>query len=167
EDLSRRLAARSHELRQGRRVERARLDAVHAESGQPRAHLTRGLVRERDREDLVRAESPRRDLPRDPPGDRGRLPRAGACEDADRPPDGVGRARLLRFETLENVPRATLARWSDGPSSVSVPKACLLRPRRPGAALRAGAGLASSPTGASRPRACHTRARAAPARPRP
>src|SRR5207302_7328077 len=101
EDPAGRLTARATELRQRSRVERPRLDAVHAQPSQPATHLAGGLVGERDREDLVGAESPRSDLPPDPPRDRGRLPGAGPREDANGPAHGLGRPPLLRVEPSE------------------------------------------------------------------
>src|SRR4029079_13397425 len=62
------------ELRERGRVEGACTYAVCPELREARAHLARGLVGERDGEDLVRGERSRRDLVRDPPRDRGRLP---------------------------------------------------------------------------------------------
>ena len=160
EDPPRAFAARPPQLRQRRRVERARLDPVRAEPRQPRAHLARGLVGEGDREDLVGAHRARRDLPGDPPRDRRRLPGAGAGEDADRPAHRLGSTPLLRVQPLEDH-RATLARPVDGPSGASVPKPCRSVHRR--RAARASSSRGARPSRASRPRAPAARAR--PARP--
>ena len=58
EQLAELLAAEVAQLRQRRGVERPRRDARGAQSGQPRAHLRRRLVRERDREDLAGSNAP-------------------------------------------------------------------------------------------------------------
>ena len=86
------------ELRQRRRVEGRRAHAGHAEPLEPRAHLARRLVGERDREDLRRRERARGDLVRDPVRDRRRLARARArrgCRPArgrPRPPAAARRS---------------------------------------------------------------------------
>jgi len=65
-------------------MERPCLHPVRAERRQPAPHLTRCLVRERDREDLAGCERARRDLVCDPARDRRRLARARAGQDAQR-----------------------------------------------------------------------------------
>ena len=52
---------------------------------EPLAHLPRGLVRERDREDLVRLHAARADEVRDAIREDARLPRARAGDDEERP----------------------------------------------------------------------------------
>ena len=55
------------------------------------------------------ANAPGRDLVRDPPRDRRRLPGAGAGEDADRPAHRLGGAPLLGIQTVEDLHPGTLA----------------------------------------------------------
>ena len=52
---------------------------------EPLAHLARGLVRERDREDLVRLHPAGVDQVRDPVGEHARLAGARAGDDEQRP----------------------------------------------------------------------------------
>jgi hypothetical protein len=111
------IAPEPAQLREGGGMERPRTDARDAERLEPLPHLARGLVRERDREDLLRRERAPRDLVRDPARDRRRLPRAGAREDADRAANRLDGAALLRVQALEDaggIHRATLARRCDG-----------------------------------------------------
>ena len=102
EDLARRTALEIGQLREGRGVEGPRLDTRGAEGREARAELARGLVRERDREDLGGLERARRDLVRDPPRDRCRLARAGAGEDADRAGHLLRGTALLGIEPVED-----------------------------------------------------------------
>src|SRR5262249_58719797 len=115
------------------------------------AHPGRRLAGERTRQDLARAARARGALPRDPPRDRGRLPRAGAREDADRPAHSLGRPPLLGIQPVEDFHRARLASGADGSSSASVPKACLLLPSEPAHASRAVEECASSTRAATPP----------------
>ena len=91
------------ELRQRRRVERPRLDALDAELREPALQLAGGLLGERDREDLRASNAPLRHLARDPVGDRGGLagPRAG--QDRDRSAEGEGRLPLGVVQPRENA----------------------------------------------------------------
>ncbi len=152
-DLARREVA---QLRERRRVERARPHAAGAEGREPRPHLARRLVGERDGEDLGRRERARCDLVRDPPSDRRRLPRPGPREDAHRPAHGLDRAALLRIEPFEDH-RPTVPSGAAGERAVSA--TYLPEPRRRSAAARA-----RSPRGARPPRACRPPRRAARAR---
>src|SRR4051794_13191474 len=90
------------ELVQRRGVEGAGLDPLDTELGEPLAELARGLLRERDRQDLARLESAARDLPGDAPRDGGGLTRAGAREDGDRPSGGLGSLTLGRVQAVED-----------------------------------------------------------------
>ncbi len=90
------------ELGERGRVERPRGHAGDAQPRQPLAHLRRGLVRERDGEDLVGRERAARHLVGDAPRDRRRLARARAREDADRAAHGLDRAPLLGVEPVED-----------------------------------------------------------------
>ena len=65
------------------RVKRRRTHALDAEGREPRPELAGRLVREGDGDDVRRGERAARDLPRDPPRDRRRLPRPRSREDAD------------------------------------------------------------------------------------
>ena len=67
----------------------------------PLAHLLRGLVRERDREDLPGAGEPGVHKPGDPVGEHARLAGARAREDEQRPVAVRHRLALGRVETLE------------------------------------------------------------------
>ena len=79
------VAGKAAQQRERGRVERRGPHALHAETGQPRAQLARGLVREGDGDERGRLERPACDLPGDPAGDRRRLARACAGENAHRP----------------------------------------------------------------------------------
>jgi hypothetical protein len=70
---------------------------------EPAAHLARRLVRESDREDLRCLKRARCDLVGDPVGDRRRLARAGAGEDADRSAHGFDRAALLGVQLHDHT----------------------------------------------------------------
>ncbi len=98
EDLGQRLAGvrgpQPRELRERRRVERARLDALDAERREPRSELPGRLVRERHREDLRGLERPAPDLAGDPVGDRGGLAGPGAGQDRDRASERESRPRV-------------------------------------------------------------------------
>ena len=91
------------ELRQGRRVERAGVDAVGAETGEPALELARGLLGERDRQDLRRGEGVGRDLIRDAVRDRGGLAGAGSGQDGDRSALRSGRLTLFLVQSLEDL----------------------------------------------------------------
>ena len=65
---------------------------------EPLAHLPRRLVRERDREDLVRLHAARADEVRDAIGEDARLPGAGAGDDEERP---LGRENGLALGLVE------------------------------------------------------------------
>ncbi len=93
-------------------VEGARGDARGAQARQPFAHLRRGLVGEGDGEDLAGRERAGRDLVRDAPSDRRRLPRARAREDADGTAHGLDRAALFGIEPCEDVLRRHRAEGS-------------------------------------------------------
>ena len=80
---------------------RARLPAEHPL--EPLAHLPRRLVRERDREDLVRLDAVGADQVRDPVGEHARLARAGAGDDEQRPLDVEHGLALGRVEVGEEV----------------------------------------------------------------
>ena len=131
EDPAGPLASRAAQLRESSRVERPRLHALDAEPLEPGAHLGRGLVSERDGEDLVRPNRSRGDLPGDPPRDRRRLPRPSAREDAHWAAHSLGRPPLLGVEPAKDrlrVHRATLVSAADAPRSASAPRVCLLLP---------------------------------------
>src|SRR5205085_2636545 len=116
DDLTRRLAEPA-QLRQRRRVERPRCDAVHAERTETCAHLARRLVRERDGEDLTGVERAGRDLVRDATRDRRRLPRPRSREDANRTANGLDHACLLAIQPREDpfgVHESTLEAPLDG-----------------------------------------------------
>ena len=83
------------QLSERRGMEGADRDARRTEALDAPAKLACGLVRERDREDLVRAEGSRRDLVRDPVRERRRLAGSGSGEDAHGPANGVDRTPLL------------------------------------------------------------------------
>src|SRR5579859_3541891 len=86
----------------------------HAEGRQALLHHARGLVGERDRENLGGQKRAALDLLRDPPRDGGRLPRSRAREDAHRPADGLRGAPLGGIEALEDVHAATLTAAAAG-----------------------------------------------------
>ena len=67
------------------------------------AHLLRGLVRERDREDLVRARHPRALEERDPVRQHARLAGARAGEDQQRPLAVRDRLALRRVEARQQL----------------------------------------------------------------
>ena len=87
-------------------VERARLDALDAELGEPAAHLPRGPLGERHREDAERVERRGADAVRDPVGDRPRLAGAGARHHHDRPVQRGRDGPLLGVERLEQRSRS-------------------------------------------------------------
>ena len=70
---------------------------------EPLAHLGRGLVRERDREDLVRLHAVRTDQVRDAMGEDAGLSRACAGDDEQRPVDVEHGLPLGRIEPLEEL----------------------------------------------------------------
>ncbi len=68
---------------------------------EPLPHLARRLVRERDREDLVRPHAVRPDQVRDTVREHAGLARAGAGDDEERPVDVEHGVALCRIEALE------------------------------------------------------------------
>jgi len=88
------------------RVERAHGDVARlfADEGEDaRAHLGRGLVRERDREDLPRLDAPDTDEIRDSMGEHPRLAAARAGQDQQRTLGRGHGAGLLRIETRDDL----------------------------------------------------------------
>ena len=79
--------------------DRARTDAEQVV--EPLSHLAGGLVREGDREDLVRFRADRVDQVRDAVGQDARLPRAGAGDDKQRSFRGEHGLALGRVEVGE------------------------------------------------------------------
>ena len=75
------------------------------------AHLLRGAVGERDRQDLARPRALGADQPRDPMGEDARL--AGACagEDEQRPTGPCHRLALGRVERLKQFVELVLGGW--------------------------------------------------------
>jgi hypothetical protein len=102
EDLQVRHLPEVRELRERGGVEGRRAHALDAERREPRPHLARGLVGERDREDLLGEKRAGRDLVRDPMRDRRRLAGARPGEDADRTPHGLRGQPLLRVQPSED-----------------------------------------------------------------
>ena len=86
-----------------RRVERTGVHALDAEPREPALELARGLLGERDRQDLLRRERPGGDLIGDPMRDGGRLAGAGAGQDGDRATVRAGRLTLLLVQVLEDL----------------------------------------------------------------
>ncbi len=86
---------------EGEDPDRARGAAEHER--QALAHLPRGLVRERDREDLVRLHLLVRDQVRDAVREDARLPRARARDDEQRPFRRPDRLELGLVETVEEA----------------------------------------------------------------
>ena len=70
---------------------------------EPLPHLGRRLVRERDREDLVRLHAVRADQVGDAMGEDARLPRAGAGDDEERPLDVEHSLALGRIQVGEEL----------------------------------------------------------------
>ncbi len=68
---------------------------------EPLAHLSRGLVRERDREDLVRLHADGVEQVRDAVGEDARLPGARACDHEQRALGGEDRLALRRVQVGE------------------------------------------------------------------
>ena len=91
------------ELAQRGCVEGARLDALHPEAAQARAHLTGGAGREGQREHALRLLGARVDGIRDAVGDGAGLARAGAREDAQGPRRGHRDLALLGVEPVEDL----------------------------------------------------------------
>src|SRR5262249_19844774 len=79
----------------------------------PPAHLARGLVRERDREEARRIGAGRDEV-RDPPRDDAGLPGAGAGEDEERAARVRDGLALLGIEIGEEVHRREAAESSTG-----------------------------------------------------
>ena len=86
---------------EGEDPDRARLPTEHPL--EPLAHLPRRLVRERDREDLVRLDAVRADQVRDPVGEHARLARAGPGDDEQRPLDVEHGLPLGRIQVGEEL----------------------------------------------------------------
>ena len=80
---------------------------------EPVAHLPGRLVRERDREDLVRVHAAGRDQVRDPVGEDAGLPRAGAGDHEQRPLGRQHRLPLGRVQVGEVVLRLRDGHASD------------------------------------------------------
>ena len=87
-----------------RRVERADPELLRElfpeQTREPRAHLARRLVRERDREDAVRRDARLGHEVRDAIGDDARLSAARAREDEERPVDVRDGFRLRRIQSV-------------------------------------------------------------------
>ncbi len=131
-----RIAAEPAQQSERGRVERRRAHAFDAERREPSAQFARGLVRERDRDDLRRRKRAARHLTRDPPRDRRRL--AGSCagEDADRTARCLSCCPLLLVQPGEDpfdVHRGTVATASAG----NVTEAWRIPVARPRTAVRA------------------------------
>ena len=111
---------------EGEDPDRARRAAEHAL--EPLAHLAGGLVRERDREDLVRLHAVRADQVRDAVREHARLPRARAGDDEQRPVDVEHGLPLGRIEVGEELlvrcdgHRPMLAAASGDDPATSVPE---------------------------------------------
>ena len=90
-------------MRQGGGVERPGVDALDAEPREPALELARGLLGERDGQDLRRGERVGGDLVRDPMRDGGRLAGAGAGQDGDRATVRAGRLTLFLVQVLEDL----------------------------------------------------------------
>ena len=86
---------------EGEDPDRARGDPEHA--GEAVAHLPGGLVRERDREDLVRLHLLVRDQMRDAVREDACLPRARAGDDEQRPLGGADRLELGLVEAVQEA----------------------------------------------------------------
>jgi hypothetical protein len=82
-----------HDPHRAGRAAHEQLDAL--------AHLLRRLVRERDREDLVRARLPRAQQIGDPVCQDARLARSRAGQDQERPLPRRDRLALRRVQALE------------------------------------------------------------------
>jgi hypothetical protein len=95
-------------------VESANGDPRRAELLDARAQLARGLVSERDGEDLVGAERAGGDLVRDPVRDRRRLARPGSRQDADGAYDGLDGTPLLGVELHRSSVRGRIGRDRHG-----------------------------------------------------
>ncbi len=102
EDLQVRHLPEERELRERGGVERHCAHPLDAQRCEPRAHPTCGLVGEGHREDLLGEKRAGRHLVRDPVGDRRRLPRARARENADGPANRLRGPPLLRVQPSEN-----------------------------------------------------------------
>jgi hypothetical protein len=104
------------ELSEGGGVERPRGDADDAEPGEPVAHFTRGLVRERHGQDRRGRKRAGGDLVRDPPRDRRRLAGSGAGKDADGTAYSLDGSSLLDVQTGEDPVRVHRERLGDAPA---------------------------------------------------
>ena len=93
------------ELAQGGRVERASLDALDTQAGQPGLQLTGRLLGERHCEHGGGLERADLDLMRDAVGDRRGLAGARARQDHHRPAHGLGRTALRDVQPGERVGR--------------------------------------------------------------
>ncbi|GAA2492523.1 hypothetical protein GCM10009858_33150 [Terrabacter carboxydivorans] len=91
------------QLAQGCGVEGARLHALHAETPQSRAHLTRRAGREGQGQHALRLLRTRVHGIRDPVGDGAGLARAGTREDAQGARRGRRDLALLGVEPLEDL----------------------------------------------------------------
>ena len=113
---------------------RARLTTEHPL--EPLAHLARRLVRERDREDLVRLHAVRADQVGDPVGQHARLAGARAGDDEQRPVDvenglALGRIRGRRGDRREvRRPRLDASGRPRGAGSAAGTRPVLLRVSR-------------------------------------
>ena len=102
------------ELPQRRGVEGPGPHARDPERREPHPELAPGLVGEGDGHDLGRFECAGRDLTGYAPGDRRRLARPCAGEDADGAAHGLGCAPLLGIQAVERVHGVTVALTPDG-----------------------------------------------------
>ena len=139
------------QVRQRRRVERPGLDALDAEPGQPALELARGLLGERDRQDLLGRERVGGDLVGDPMRDRGRLAGAGAGQDGDRAAVGAGRLRCSSFSPARiSLQRPPYRPYQRLPTPPRRGHRLLGEPRYPGPDDAASSRSASSATPATR-----------------
>src|SRR5262249_55016763 len=121
QDAPGRLAAEAVQHSERRGVEGRSAGAFDPERLQPPPHLRCSLVGERDREDLFGPKRAARHLVRNPTRDRGRLPGAGAGEDADRAAAGPDRAPLLGIQPGEDrldIHQVTLLTGLDEPDPI-------------------------------------------------
>ena len=147
-DLERELADQPVAEGVERRDRRVRV-AVRDELVHPELHLLRGLVRERQREDLRRSCPPRRDQPGDPAGDDLGLAGPRARDDEERALAVGDRAPLLRVEPIEER-RDAARNGLGGAIDARVGGRAPARSRaRPGSARGGGcdAGIASGSSG--------------------